>query len=223
MHRPAAVLLLLVLLVPGPPAAGAEPVIVALGDSLTAGWGVAPDEAWPARLADRLRREGYPHRVVNAGVSGDTSAGGLARLDWVLRGRPEVVVVALGANDGLRGRSVDELKANLTAIVERLRARGVKVLLAGMQMPPNYGAEFTRRFAAAYREVADRTGVPLVPFLLDGVAAHPDLNQADGIHPNAAGHRVIADRLWPHLQPLLAARPRPAAAGGARRRLPGAW
>jgi acyl-CoA thioesterase-1 len=195
----AAMLLLLALAAP----AVAEPVIVALGDSLTAGPGVAPDEAYPSRLADRLRREGYDYRVVNAGVSGDTSAGGLRRLDWVLRTKPEVVIVALGANDGLRGQPVAALRDNLAAIVRRVRATGAQVLLAGMRMPPNYGEAFTRDFAAAYAEVARSAGVPLVPFLLDGVAANPALNLPDGIHPNAAGHRVIADRLWPHLRPLL--------------------
>jgi acyl-CoA thioesterase-1 len=178
-------------------------VIVALGDSLTAGFGVAPDEAFPSRIAERLRREGYDYRVVNAGVSGDTSAGGLRRVDWVLRARPEIVIVALGANDGLRGQSVAALRDNLEAIVRRTQAAGARVLLAGMRMPPNYGEPFTREFAAAYQAVARRTGAPLVPFLLDGVAANPTLNQPDGIHPNAEGHRVIAAHLWPHLRPLL--------------------
>ena len=207
-RTPAVVLVALVLAATAGAAAAAERVIVALGDSLTAGLGVAPDEAWPALLGARLRREGYPYRVVNAGVSGDTSAGGLARLDWVLRNDPEVVIVALGANDGLRGQPVRALRANLTAIVERLQKRGVKVLLAGMRLPPNYGAAFTDDFAAVYADVARRTGVPLVPFLLDKVAAAPGLNQADGIHPNAAGHRVIADRLWPHLRRLVGALPK---------------
>lgn len=184
--------------------AAAERVVVALGDSLTAGWGVAPDEAWPALVDTRLKREGYPYRVVNAGVSGDTSAGGLARLDWVLRTDPAIVVVALGANDGLRGQPASALRSNLTAIVERLQAHKVKVLLAGMRLPPNYGAPFTGDFTAVFADVARRTGVPLVPFLLEGVAADPRLNQADGIHPNAAGHRLIAEHLWPHLRPLLA-------------------
>jgi acyl-CoA thioesterase-1 len=180
-----------------------ERVIVALGDSLTAGFGVAPDEAWPARIAARLARAGYPYRVINAGVSGDTSAGALRRIDWTLRARPEIVIVAVGANDGLRGQPVAMLRENLDSIVRRLRDAGARVLLAGMRMPPNYGETYTREFAAAYTEVARRTRTPLVPFLLDGVAANPGLNQADGIHPNAEGHRVIAERLWPHLEPLL--------------------
>ncbi|HXG15763.1 MAG TPA: arylesterase [Calidithermus sp.] len=183
-------------------APGGERVIVALGDSLTAGWGVAPDEAWPALIERRLRREGYPYRVVNAGVSGDTSAGGRARLDWVLRSQPEVVVVALGANDGLRGQPVAALRDNLAAILQRLRERGVKTLLAGMRLPPNYGAAYTREYAAVFADLGRRADA-FMPFLLDGVAAVPALNQADGIHPSADGHRVIAERLWPYLVRLL--------------------
>lgn len=180
-----------------------ERVIVAFGDSLTAGLGVAPDEAWPALLEARLRQQAMPYRVVNAGVSGDTSAAGLARLDWVLRNDPEIVIVALGANDGLRGRPVNALRANLIAIVERLQARKVKVLLAGMRLPPNYGATYTDDFAAVFSDVARRTHVPLMPFLLDRVAANASLNLADGIHPNASGHRIIAEHVWAHLRPLL--------------------
>jgi acyl-CoA thioesterase-1 len=190
---------------PAAPAAG-DPVVLAFGDSLTAGLGVAPDEAWPALVERRLRREGLAYRVVNAGVSGDTTAGARRRVDWVLRSLPappRVVVVALGANDGLRGQPVEAVRENLVAIVERFEAAGARVVLAGMRLPPNYGAAYTRAFAAVYGEVARRTGVPLMPFLLDGVGGDAALNQADGIHPNAAGHRVIADRVWPHLAPLL--------------------
>jgi len=183
-----------------------ERVIVVLGDSLTAGLGVVVDEAFPARLQTRLRREGYVYRVVNAGVSGDTTAGGLRRVDWILRARPEIVVVALGANDGLRGLPVSQLKSNLSAIVERLTAEGARVLLAGMRLPPNYGDRYAREYAEAFAQVARRGKIPLMPFLLDGVAAEARLNQPDGIHPNAAGHQVIADHLWTHLKPLLARR-----------------
>jgi acyl-CoA thioesterase-1 len=182
----------------------ADHVIVALGDSLTAGLGVGADEAYPALLEARLRRDGFDYRVVNAGVSGDTSAGGLRRLDWALRLRPDVVIVALGANDGLRGQPPDALRANLTRIVERARGAGARVLLAGMRVPPNYGDDYARAFAAVYPSVARATGVPLAPFLLDGVAGDPHLNQPDGIHPTAEGQRVIAEHLWPHLRPLLA-------------------
>ena len=183
--------------------AAPEPVIVALGDSLTAGFGVLPDEAYPALLEARLRREGYAYRVVNAGVSGDTTAAALRRVDWVLRSKPAIVIVALGANDGLRHQGVPAMRDNLVAIVHRLRAAGVTVLLAGMRAPPNYGPEYSRSFAAVFPEVARTTSVPLVPFLLDGVAGDPHLNQPDGIHPTAEGQRVIADKLWPHLKPLL--------------------
>ena len=198
-----AALAVLVLGVLAAPAGADERVIVALGDSLTAGFGVAPEEAWPAVIDARLRREGYPYRVVNAGVSGDTTAGGLRRVDWVLRNRPEVVVVALGANDGLRGLGTDAMQANLLAIVERFRGAGARVLVAGMQVPPNYGTAYARAFRSVFPEVARRTGSPLMPFLLDGVAADRGLNLADGIHPNAAGHRAIAERVWPHLVALL--------------------
>jgi acyl-CoA thioesterase I len=189
------------------PAAAAERVIVALGDSLTAGLGVAADEAYPALLEARLRRAGFDYRVVNAGVSGDTSAGGLRRLDWVLRSRPEIVIVALGANDGLRGLPIPALHDNLTAIVSRLREAGARVLLIGMRLPPNYGDAYASEFAAAFRDVARRTSVAFLPFLLEGVAGHPDLNQADGIHPSVAGQRAVAERVWSALQPLLRHRP----------------
>jgi len=180
-----------------------EGVVVALGDSLTAGLGVTVDEAFPARLQARLRAEGYDYRVVNAGVSGDTTAGGLRRVDWALRAHPDVVIVALGANDGLRGQSPQAIRANLEEIVARLQAAGARVLLVGMRLPPNYGAEYTKEFEAVFPAVARRAKIALMPFLLDGVAADPRLNQADGIHPTAAGQQMIADRLWPYLRPLL--------------------
>jgi acyl-CoA thioesterase-1 len=199
----AVVLALLLLAVTSGRAGAAERVLAVLGDSLTAGLGVAPDEAYPALLEARLRREGFDHRVVNAGVSGDTSAGGLRRVDWVLRARPELVVVALGANDGLRAQPVPALRDNLTAIVRRLRAAGARVVLAGMRLPPNYGADYATAFAAAFPAVARATSVPLLPFLLEGVAGDAALNQPDGIHPNAAGHRIIADTVWRAVRPHL--------------------
>jgi acyl-CoA thioesterase I len=202
MRLPVVVALVLALLV-ATPVPAAERVVVALGDSLTAGQGVARDEAYPALLEARLRDEGYAYRVVNAGVSGDTSAGGLRRVEWVLRTKPDVVIVALGANDGLRGLPVDALRDNLQAIVTRLRAAGARVLLAGMRVPPNYGDDYARAFAAVFPAVARRTGVPLAPFLLDGVAGEARLNQPDGIHPTPDGQRMMAERLWPHLRPLL--------------------
>ena len=180
-----------------------EGVVVVLGDSLTAGLGVAADEAFPARLQARMRAEGYAYRVTNAGVSGDTTAGGLRRVDWVLRANPEIVIVALGANDGLRGQSPPAIRANLEEIVARLQAAGARVLLVGMRLPPNYGAEYTKEFEAIFPAVARRAKVALMPFLLDGVAADPRLNQADGIHPTATGQQIMADRVWPYLRPLL--------------------
>jgi acyl-CoA thioesterase I len=204
MRLPVAAAVVLLVLVVAAPVAAAERVIVALGDSLTAGLGVARDEAYPALLEARLRRDGHDYRVVNAGVSGDTSAGARRRVDWVLRSKPEVVIVALGANDGLRGLPVEELRGNLEAIVRRLQAAGVRVLLAGMRVPPNYGDDYARAFTAVFPAVARRTGVPLAPFLLEGVAGQAGLNQADGVHPTAEGQRLIADTLWPHLQRLLA-------------------
>jgi acyl-CoA thioesterase-1 len=196
-------LVVLVILLGPSPAPAAPRVIVALGDSLTAGLGVAAGEAYPAVLEARLREAGFDYRVVNAGISGDTSAGGLRRLDWVLRSRPDVAIVALGANDGLRGLPVAALRDNLSAIVDRMREGGVRVLLVGMRLPPNYGDAYAREFADAFRVVARRTAVAFMPFLLEGVAAQPTLNQADGIHPNAAGHRAIADHVWTALRPLL--------------------
>jgi acyl-CoA thioesterase I len=202
-------LALLVVAMPGTADARAveDRVIVVLGDSLTAGLGVAADEAYPALVQARLRREGFAYRVVNAGVSGDTTAGGLRRLDWVLRSRPAIVIVALGANDGLRGLPVAAMRDNLVAIVTRLRGAGARVLLAGMRMPPNYGDAYTREFAETFARVARQTRVALLPFLLDGVAGDPALNQPDGIHPNAAGQRVVAETVWRALRPLLEREP----------------
>jgi len=181
----------------------AERVIVALGDSLTAGLGVAPDATYPALLEARLRRAGYHYRVVNAGVSGDTTAGGLRRLAWALRAHPEIVIVALGANDGLRAQSVSAMRVNLTSMLDRLDEAGVRVLLAGMRVPPNYGADYSRDFAAVFTDLGRRPGIAFMPFLLDGVAADRRLNQSDGLHPTADGYRVIADRMYPYLEPLL--------------------
>jgi len=204
VSRLRALLVVIVVSVSVTPAFAVEHVIVALGDSLTAGLGVGADEAYPALLQARLRREGFAYRVVNAGVSGDTSAGGLRRIDWALRLSPAVVIVALGANDGLRGQPPEALRDNLTRIIERARAAGARVLLAGMRVPPNYGDDYARAFAGVYPAVAKATGVPLAPFLLDGVAGNPRLNQADGIHPTAEGQRRVAEVLWPYLEPLLA-------------------
>ena len=210
-----ALLAALFILIATSSASAADRVIAVLGDSLTSGLGVSPDEAYPVFLETRLRSEGYQYRVVNAGVSGDTSSGGVRRIDWVLRMRPEIVIVALGANDGLRGQPLSQLLNNLVAIVQKVQRAGARVLLAGMRVPPNYGAAYARDFAGVFPEVARRMNVPLVPFLLEGVAAEVRFNQGDGIHPNAEGQRRIAEHVWPHLRPLLvkraAAAPAPAA------------
>jgi acyl-CoA thioesterase I len=206
MCRPWAVVLLVVSVVSlaAAPLAAAEPhVIVAFGDSLTAGLGVRPEESYPSRLEARLRAAGYDYRVVNAGVSGDTTAGGLRRVDWALRSKPEIVIVALGANDGLRGQELKSVRVNLEAIVARFQKAGAHVLLAGMEMPPNYGARYTADFRALFAEVARKRGATFMPFLLDGVAGNPRLNQFDGIHPTAEGYAAVSDRLWSYLQPLL--------------------
>lgn len=183
------------------------PVIVALGDSLTAGYGLAEDESYPSLLQARLQRAGYPQRVVNAGVSGDTSAGGLARLDWVLQQPVQVLIVCLGANDGLRGLDPDALRANLDAIIVRGRQAGAQVILAGMHIPTNYGPAYTRRFDAVFPALAKRHQLPFLPFLLQGVAGRPELNQADGLHPTAQGTRIVEANVWKVLKPVLDAKP----------------
>jgi acyl-CoA thioesterase-1 len=195
-----------------PPAAGpaaAEPVradrarIVFLGDSLTAGLGLAQEESIPSLIQQRLDDEGYEYQVVNAGVSGDTSAGGLSRLDWSLEGDVRVLVIELGANDGLRGLPVPAMKKNLAEIIARAKQRRVKVLLTGMEAPPNYGAAYTAEFRRAFSDLAREHDVAFVPFFLDGVAGIQALNQGDGIHPNPEGARVVERTVWRSLEPLL--------------------
>jgi acyl-CoA thioesterase-1 len=154
----------------------------------------------------RLREAGYPHEVVNAGVSGDTSAGGLSRLDWSLTGDVQILVIELGANDGLRGLPVAGLKQNLTEIITRARARGIAVVLTGMEAPPNFGSAYTSEFREIYRQLAREHDVTFVPFYLEGVAGIPSLNIADGIHPNAEGSRIIEKTVWAAVEPLLGKR-----------------
>ena len=180
-----------------------RPRIVAFGDSLTAGLGVAAEEAYPARLQRRLDEHGLRYRVINAGVSGDTTAGGLRRVDWVLKSRPDLVILELGGNDGLRGLNLDETKANLERIIKRCRDASVTVILAGMKLPPNYGAEYTKGFEAIYPALAKQYRLTLIPFFLDGVAGSASLNQADGIHPTSEGYRIIADKVMETVKPLL--------------------
>ena len=190
------------------PVAAAERRIVVLGDSLTAGLGLSPDQAYPAILQQRLNERGLGYTVVNAGVSGDTSAGGLSRLDWALDGDVRVLIVALGGNDALRGLPVAELERNLSRIIERAQARKITVVLAGMEAPPNYGRDYTAAFHQVYTKVAQKYRVALVPFLLINVAGHRRLNQPDGIHPTAEGARVVADNVWAVLRPIVERTPR---------------
>ena len=179
-------------------------VFVAFGDSLTAGAGVTADEAYPAALERKINESGYPYRVINAGVSGETTAGGLRRVPLILQHRPEVVILELGANDGLRGLGLGETKKNLAGIIESLQKEDIRVVLAGMKIPPNYGREYTKGFEKIFPELAARYRLTLIPFFLKGVAGQAGLNQADGIHPTAEGYQKVVDNLWPKLEPLLA-------------------
>jgi acyl-CoA thioesterase I len=180
-----------------------RPRIVALGDSLTSGHGIGATRAYPAIIQQRIDAAGLDYSVVNAGVSGDTSSGALRRLDRALDGNVRVLVIALGANDGLRGIPVAQLKTNLSRIIEAAQARGISVLLCGMEALPIYGWDYTVAFHNAYRELAQRYDVPLVPFILMNVIGNPALMQPDHAHPNAAGQRTIADNIWPYLEDLL--------------------
>lgn len=181
--------------------------IVFFGDSLTAGYGLDDPsaESFPGLIQKRVDEAGLPYRVVNAGLSGETTAGGLRRADWILRQPVDIFVLGLGGNDGLRGVPVNASKANLEGIIDKVRARNpaAKVVLSGMQMPPSLGPDYIRAFAAMYPEIADKKEAILVPFLLEGVGGVSALNLSDGIHPNAEGHRMVAETVWSVLKPLL--------------------
>lgn len=187
------------------PAAARPPEVLAFGDSLTAGLGLPADEAFPARLEARLHADGLAVRVVNAGVSGDTTTGGLARLDWALADKPDLVLLALGANDMLRGTAPATVRANLDKMITRIQASGTGVLLIGMRCMSNWGADYERDFDRIYPELAKAHGVPLYPFFLEGVAMDPQLNQPDGLHPNASGVAIMVDRIAPLVARLLGA------------------
>ena len=187
----------------GAPAAPREPAILAFGDSLTAGFGLPEREAFPAQLEAKLRQEGIKAKVENGGYSGDTTADGLARTDWELAQKPDFVILELGANDALRGIPPKLVRANLDKIVEKIKASGAKLLLAGMLAPPNWGKSYQREFDAIYPDLARRYHLPLYPFFLDGVAMRKDLTQADGLHPNARGVAIIAGRIAPYVARLL--------------------
>ena len=198
-------LLLALFIALGGPVKAADPIkLLVLGDSLVAGYGLAADEAFPAQLARELAKDGIEAKVVNGGVSGDTSAGGLARLGWVLADKPAAAIVCLGANDAVRGLDPVATRRNLDALLGRLKAAGVKVLLAGMQAPPNMGGRYTTAFNGLYAPLAAAHGALFYPFFLAGVAANPALNQIDGKHPTAAGVKVIVERMMPSVKNLLA-------------------
>ncbi|MBI5198391.1 MAG: arylesterase [Nitrospirae bacterium] len=178
-------------------------LIVALGDSLTSGLGIRQEETYPSLLQRRLDRLGFSYRVVNAGVTADTTAGGLRRVQGIIRLKPDMVLLELGANDGLRGLPLNVIEHNLKSIIDPLRAEGIQVVLLGMRLPPNYGQDYTSGFQQVYGRLAKKYRLPFVPFFLEGVAAKPELNQEDGIHPTAAGYKIVEENLWPVLKPLL--------------------
>lgn len=192
---------------PSPPApskpAKSLPKIVAFGDSLTAGFGLPQSAGYPALLQKKLDADGFGYEVVNAGISGDTSAGGVRRIDWSLDGDVKIVILELGANDLLRGQSADAMKKNLAQIIERVQARGATVLLAGMEAPTNAGDEYRKPIHDAFTSLAREHNVPLIPFFLDHVAGIESLNQSDGIHPNEEGTKIVADTVYRSLRPLL--------------------
>jgi len=183
---------------------GTEATILVLGDSISAGYGIQREQSWVSRLGSRVAGEAQGWRVVNASVSGETTSGGLARLpDALDEHDPEVVIIELGGNDGLRGYPIDRIRENLEDMVALAREAGSRVLLVGMQIPPNYGPRYTRAFAAVFEEVAESHDVPLVPFILEQVALRPELMQGDGIHPTGEAQELLLDAVWPHLAPLL--------------------
>jgi acyl-CoA thioesterase-1 len=179
--------------------------LVVLGDSISAGYGLDPDDAYPALLQEKIDQAGLPWKVVNAGVSGDTSAGGLRRISWLLRQPIDALLLELGGNDWLRGVSPEETRRNLDAIIGKVRQKypAAKIVVAGMQMPESMGAEYTRKFREAFIDAARENKATLIPFLLEGVAAKPELNQPDRIHPTAVGHKIVAETVWKILEPVL--------------------
>lgn len=180
-------------------------LILFFGNSLTAGYGIELEEAFPGLTAQRIDSLGLDYRVINAGLSGETTASGLSRLEWFLEEEPAIFVLELGANDGLRGITPDETKKNLKGIVQLVRSKypSTRILLAGMQIPPNMGQEFAGAFRAVFPDVAQEENVTLIPFLLEGVAGDPDLNLPDGIHPTEAGHKIVFETIWPYLEKLI--------------------
>ncbi len=188
-----------------PTEASDAPVILFFGNSITAGYQLDINEAFPAIIQRRLDSLGYTYQVINAGLSGETSAGGLNRIDWVLQTVPDIFVLELGANDGLRGLNLVETKKNLKAIIAKVRKANeqVRIIVAGMEVPPNLGSDYTGQFRNMFLEIAEEGNTELIPFLLQEVAGNPDLNLSDGIHPTPEGHQIVADNVWPILLPLL--------------------
>lgn len=179
--------------------------IVFFGDSITAGYGIATENAFPALIDQKLQSEGLNYTAVNAGLSGETSMGGLNRINWILRSKPAILMLELGGNDGLRGLSLEETEKNLKSIIDKVRAANAdtKIILAGMQIPPNLGQDYTRQFKNLFPKVAEDKGVAFIPFLLENVGGDKNLNLSDGIHPNEEGHKIVAETVWEALKPLL--------------------
>ena len=186
-------------------AAPAPRVILFLGDSITAGYGLDLSQAFPALIQQKIDRQRWNFKVINAGQSGDTSAGGLGRMDWLLKNKIDVLVLELGANDGLRGLPVENSKKNLQAIIDRTKDKypEAKVIIAGMKVPPNMGGDYGRKFQAVFADLAKKNNAPLIPFILEHVGGLPELNLADGIHPTAKGHEIVAANVWKVLEPIL--------------------
>ncbi len=177
--------------------------IVAFGDSLTAGLGVENSQTYPSILQEKLQKKGYPYRVINAGVSGETTWGGLRRVEWVLKNKPEIIILELGINDGFRGLDIKLIRQNLAEIIEKFHQERVKIILAGMELPRNYGQEYTESFKRIYPDLSEKYHLLLVQFFLEGVAMKKELNQSDGIHPTGEGYKVVVENIWPILFPLL--------------------
>lgn len=179
--------------------------IVFFGDSITAGYGIPIESAFPALIQKKIEEADLDYQVINAGLSGETTAGGLNRIDWILRSKPDVFVLELGGNDGLRGLSMEESEKNLKAMIEKVRKANPKaeIILAGMQIPPNLGQEYTSKFKSLFPDVAKEMNTKLIPFLLEGVGGDPKLNLSDGIHPNQKGHEIVAETVWEYLKPML--------------------
>jgi len=189
-----------------PTVGGSSPVILAFGNSLTAGFGVSDNESYPSRLQNILVQNGYPHKVINAGVSGDTTAGGLRRIKWLMKHAPKIVILELGANDGLRGLSIKAMEFNLDKIIGVCEEGGANVLLTGMKVPPNYGEEYTVEFEKVFIRLAKKYDLSFVPFFLEGVAGVREHTQPDGIHPLGSGYSIVVQTIWKYLKPLIDAR-----------------